>query len=261
MILNSNTGSLMKNIFLFLLFCIFAGCKEKKDINVTQMQGVNIEINDSITKDKEYENYLQPYRNHIESQLTETLAYNVRDMQRTDGELNSSIGNMMADAVMELAGPIFNQRTPNKIDFVLLNYGGIRATMEKGEVTRKTAFEIMPFENEIVVLELSPKKIQEMLEYLRTEELAHPVSGIQIQLESNNQVKQVEIQGTALDTTKNYFVATSDYLRNGGDRMYFFEDPVSETPLDYKVRNVFIDYFIQKDTIDYTPDNRFIKLK
>tara|TARA_R110000850_G_scaffold277086_1_gene422468 strand:+ start:218114 stop:218869 length:756 start_codon:yes stop_codon:yes gene_type:complete len=249
----------MKNIFLLLLLSIVAGCTEEKELTVTQIEGVNIEINDSIKGVVEYENFLKPYRNHIASQLNETLAYNVRHMNRTDGALNSSIGNMMADAVIELSGPIFKQRTQNEIDFVLLNYGGIRATMEKGDVTRKTAFEIMPFENEIVILELSPKRIQEMLDYLRFELLAHPVSGIEINLNKDYEISEVKIQGTALDSTKNYFVATSDYLRNGGDRMYFFEDPVSETPLDYKVRNVLIDYFIKKDTIDSTPDKRFIK--
>lgn len=241
----------------FLLFFLVS-CKQN-EYTLTQVEGRQIEINDSISASAKVDSVLSPFRENVESQLSESLAYNVRDMKRTDGTLNSSIGNMMADAVMELANPIFNTQTGNNIDFVLLNFGGIRAAMAQGDVSQRTAFEIMPFENEVVVVELSPYRVLELLHYLRFEMLAHPISGIEIQLDTNNNIKSVKIKGNPLDSSKTYFVATSDYLKNGGDRMYFFEDAISETSLDYKLRNLFIDYFIKKDTIDFLPDNRFIR--
>lgn len=249
----------MKALFsaFFILFFLVS-CKQN-EYTLTQVEGRQIEINDSITASAKVDSVLSPFRNHVESQLSESLAYSARDMKRTDGALNSSIGNMMADAVMELVNPIFNAQTGKNIDFVLLNYGGIRATMAQGDVSRRTAFEIMPFENEIVVVELSPEKITELLDYLKTERIAHPVSGIEIKLNNNDEISEVKIQGNPLDTSKTYFIATSDYLKNGGDRMYFFEDAVNTTTLDYKLRNLFIDYFIKKDTIDFLPDNRFIR--
>lgn len=249
----------MKNVFLLILIIsVVISCK-KTAYSPTQIESKQIEINDTIETHETFENFIKPYREHIEGQLTEVLAYNKRDMKRTDGSLNSSIGNMMADATMLLANPIFKQRTQNTIDLVLLNFGGIRATMATGDITRKTAYEIMPFENEVVVLELAPKSIQEMLDYLAKENTAHPISGMEIQLNRNNEITSVLIQGALLDTTKTYFVATSDYLKNGGDRMYFFEDAISDTSLDYKLRNLLIDFFIQNDTIDFSPDNRFLK--
>ncbi|WP_339610506.1 5'-nucleotidase [uncultured Planktosalinus sp.] len=249
----------MKKLFNYLFLLILISSCKQNEYSLTNFEGHQIEVSESVASKKTYDSVLKPYRNHVEEQLSENLAYNVREMKRTDGPLNSSIGNMMADAVMELANPVFKARTQKNIDFVLLNFGGIRAPMGQGEVSRRTAFEIMPFENEVVVLELSPKKIQEMLEYLATESLAHPVSGIEIHLKSNNEVSAVKIQAKPLDTSKNYFVATSDYLKNGGDRMYFFENAINEIALDYKMRNLFIDYFIKTDTINYLPDNRFIK--
>jgi len=245
-------------LFIFITITVFVGCK-KTDFSLTQIEGKQIEITDSIKANEVFEDYLKPYREHIENQLSDVLSFSKRDMKRTDGALNSSIGNMMADATLKLANPIFKERTQNNIDMVLLNFGGIRATLSQGEITRKTAFEIMPFENEVVVLELSPKSIQDMLNYLVTENKAHPLSGIEIQLNENNEISEVRIQGKPLDTTKNYFVATNDYLKNGGDRMYFLGNAVSETPLDYKLRNLLIDYFIQQDTIDFKPDERFVK--
>lgn len=249
----------MKNIFLFILISSFLFSCKKTNNSLTHIEAKQIEINDSIKTNESFESTLKPYREHIEGQLSEILAFNKRNMNRTDGALNSSIGNMMADAVLELANPVFNQRTENSIDMVLLNYGGIRSAMAQGGITRKTAFEVMPFENEVVVLKLSPQKIQEMLDYLRFELIAHPISGIEISLTKDHELAEVKIQGAPLDTTKSYYVATNDYLKNGGDRMYFFQEALSETPLDYKLRNLFIDYFIKKDTIDFLPDNRFIK--
>jgi len=246
---------LFKTIFLLI---VLAACKQN-EYSLAQIEGQQIEINDSIVNNVVFDSVLKPYREHVEDQLSEVLAYNVRAMNRTDGPLNSSIGNMMADAVMELANPVFNSQTGKDIDFVLLNFGGIRATMGQGAVSRRTAFEIMPFENEVVVLELMPKRIKEMLEYLKTENIAHPISGIKFHLDKNNEILELKIKGNPLDTTKTYFVATSDYLKNGGDRMYFFEDAISETTLDYKLRNLFIDYFIKKDTIDFMSDERFVK--
>lgn len=243
---------------IIVLLFVLVSCKQN-EYTLTKIEGQQIEINESISGDVVFDSLLNPFREHVENQLSEVLAYNVRDMNRTDGPLNSSIGNMMADAVMELANPVFQTQTGKKIDFVLLNFGGIRATMGQGIVNRRTAFEIMPFENEVVVLELSPEKIQELLTYLKTELIAHPVSGIEIRLDKDNEISKLKIQGNPLDPNKSYFVATSDYLKNGGDRMYFFEDAFSETLLNYKLRNLFIDYFIIKDTIDYKPDERFIK--
>ena len=103
-----------------------------------------------------------PSREHIEEVLDAQLTYNPTNLSKNDGKLNSSIGNLMADITYEQSNPIFNKRTGNNIDFVLLNHGGIRAAMSKGKVSRRTAYEIMPFKNETYVLELSAKKVKKI---------------------------------------------------------------------------------------------------
>jgi 2',3'-cyclic-nucleotide 2'-phosphodiesterase (5'-nucleotidase family) len=50
-----------------------------------------------------------------------------------------------------MGNTVFNQRE-KKIDICLLNQGGIRSTLPKGNVTSRTAFKIMPFENSLVVV-------------------------------------------------------------------------------------------------------------
>ena len=68
----------------------------------------------------------------------------------------------------------------------------------------------------------------------------------------------VKINGKKIDENKIYSVATSDYLLNGGDKMTFFSKSKKNTTLDYKIRNVLIDYFKEVDTVNFKIDNRFI---
>ncbi len=258
MLVSKSYRNIKKYTIFVFLFSLLISCK-KTEYSLVKIEGKQIAISDSIDADENIEAFIAPYKESVNKNLTEVLAYNTKDMIRTDGELNSSIGNMMAEIVMVEANPIFNKRTQKNIDFVLLNYGGIRAPMPKGDVTQRSAYNIMPFENEIVVLELSSASVLKMLDYLSVAKTAHPVAGVAIEFNSNYELIDFTIQGKPLDTTRTYFVATSDYLREGGDNMLFFQEAISETPIDYKIRNAIIDYFIKTDTIDFNVDNRFIR--
>ncbi|HJY12653.1 MAG TPA: hypothetical protein VJ304_07680, partial [Flavobacterium sp.] len=55
---------------------------------------------------------------------------------------------------------------------------------------------------------------------------------------------------------KTYYVVTNDYLANGGDNMNFFLKATDKFDLNYKIRNVLIDYFKEVDTIPVKTDVR-----
>ena len=93
--------------------------------------------------------------------MNTVLSYTPHNLVRTDGELESSLGNLLADLCYEKGNPIFNSRTGKNIDFALFNYGGIRAGITQGNITTQNAFNLMPFENSLVVLELTSEKIEE----------------------------------------------------------------------------------------------------
>jgi len=251
------------NLRSIIALSVLAGtlsCNSAK-FQTSSIEGKRLPINTEITADTSIENYIKPYANHIEKVLDSVLAYNPSNLVKSDGDLNTPIGNMMADLVMEQANPVFNSRTGNNIDMVLLNFGGIRSSIAKGNITTRTAYSAMPFENEIVIAELSPEKMKELLHYLEVAKTAHPVSGVQIRVDKDFKVIDAKIQDKPLDANKNYFVATSDYLQQGGDNMNFFKDPVNLYRTDYKIRNAIIDYFIKVDTIKTVKDNRYIQIK
>ena len=242
------------------IFLILAFLSCKKSHHLVRIDGERLEINDSLEHDKAIDSFVAPFRNHVNKNLDSVISYSADLYSKTDGELNTAIGNMMADLVLEQANPIYKARTAKSIDMVLLNHGGIRSILAKGPITTRTAYEIMPFENSIVVVEMRKPAIDSMLRYLLRANRAHPVSGIQLWLDGSGQIFKAEINGAAIDSTRTYSVATNDYLYYGGDRMNFFKQGDSMHVLNYKIRSAMIDYFQKYDTISPVRDDRFIRV-
>lgn len=243
-----------KVLFSFCLLFLFS-CKEEKK-SLVKITAKSIKVDSTLTSDENIENVIAPFRDKMQASINTVITYTKKDLVRTDGELESSLGNLMADLSFERANPIFTEKTNKNIDFAMFNYGGIRAGIPAGEVTNKHAFELMPFENSLVVVELTPEKIEELVAYLIKNNKAHPLSK-QIKLNVKNEDYSLSINGVSFDKGRNYFVLTSDYLQSGGDKMDFFKNPVNLYKLDYKVRDAIIDYFKSKDTLESNLDGRF----
>jgi len=241
------------------LFLMIISCStDKKQLVKTQTSV--LPISDTYQSDSLIENFILPYRTSVQKEMSKVISYTPIDLNPFDGQLESSLGNLLADLCFEQANPVFNKRTEKNIDFVLFNRGGIRAPIGKGAITNEHAFKLMPFENILVVVELTGAKILEMVEYLNKSDRAHPLSKqVKLHLENGN-TALFTINGKAFDRSKNYFVLTSDYLQKGGDKMNFFANPVSLHELDYKFRAAIIDYFVKTDTVKTQLDERFKRL-
>lgn len=250
----------MKKVF-FLIFLSLTSCKFSSNYTPERIEGKQLEIAPNIPADDSIAEFIRPYKENIDKEMNMILAYTPVELQKTDGDLNTAIGNMMADALMELGNPVFKKRTGETIDIVLLNFGGIRSAISKGNITTRTAFQVMPFENELVVAHMKGTHVREMINYLVDAGNAHPVAGIQLEIGKDNVIRKALIQGQPLDDDQIYFVATNDYLLQGGDNMVFFSNAQEVTPLDYKIRNILIDYFKQYDTIAPVRDQRFIRVE
>ena len=220
--------------------------------------GKRLTIDNNLKSDKEIDSVIRPYKTRIEASMNEVLSYSDNEYKKTDGALNTAIGNLIADAVFKQSAPIFKKRYNLDVDLVLLNHGGIRAPLPKGPIFTKTAFNIMPFENKVVVAQMKGKVVMELVNYLIKAKRAHPISGMTLHITKKGKLKKLEIQGKTIDLNKIYNVATSDYLYNGGDRMEFFKKSKTVFDLDYKIRAILIDYFTAQDTLNPKRDQRFI---
>ena len=247
----------IKHFVVFVTIVLVFSCQDPS-YKLAEIHGKQLPIAESINSVDSIEKVISPYRDRLNQVLDEPLAYAPSTISKNDGRYNSTAGNLLADIVYEQANPIFKNRRNKEIDFVVLNHGGIRSIISKGNVTSRTAYEVMPFENKIVVLELKGKAVRDLVSHLVRSRRPNPISGLQIILEKDDQLSSVNIQGQPFDEKRTYYVATSDYLANGGDDMGFFKQGENRTETDYLVRNAMIDYFKKKDTLRPKIDDRFI---
>ena len=249
---NYNVG--IKYFVLFLTFISIVSCSPKK-LYVSRIEGKEIGITDKNKEVPAIENFIKPYRDHIDQDLSTVLAIAPETLDKT-GEWQTTIGNLFSDVVMLKGNPVFMTRENKTMDLVLLNAGGVRSIIPKGDVTARTAFEIMPFENSLVVIALKGDQIMEMVNYIISEKKPHPLSGMTFTIGKDSQAKNILIQGKPLELDKTYLVGTNDYLANGGDNMNFFKKGTAKYDLDYKLRNILIDYFKDVDTVPKIVDVR-----
>ena len=241
-----------------LLFCLSAmlfSCKEKTFVT-TKVTAKTISVDSNITSANNITKTIAPYKEKMIAEINTVISYTPKNLTRTDGKLESTLGNLLADLTHKRANPIFKKLTNKDIDFSMFNFGGIRAGIPAGNVTNKNAFELMPFENMLVVVELSGQKVEELIAYLIKSNTAHPISK-NIKLTTTKNGYQLYINHQKFDTKKTYFVLTSDYLQSGGDNMTFFKNPIQRISLEYKMRAAIVDHFKSVDTLKSNLDQRF----
>lgn len=168
-----------------------------------------------------------PYQKELEAEMNEVIAYAERSFER--GRPGGSLNNWAADALLEsqignarLSGPTFS----------LLNVGGLRNTINEGDVTLGDIFKVMPFDNEIVWVEMPVESLSDIAEYL-TASGGEPIAGAKL---ING---KLEVDGVNAET-KTVWILTSDYLMNGGDRMDFFQQKISVSHANELLRDAFI---------------------
>jgi 2',3'-cyclic-nucleotide 2'-phosphodiesterase (5'-nucleotidase family) len=243
-------------LFVIFLTLFFIFSCSPKNYNLTKIEGKQIPVTEKGAQTPEIENFIKPYRDHINKDLDSVLAYCPETLDKSTGKWQTTIGCLLADVCVQRGNLVFKSRENKTIDMCLLNHGGIRAILPKGNVTSRTAFEIMPFENNLVVIALKGEQIQDIAAYIIKEKKPQPLSGMTFTITKEKTAKNILIQGKPLDINKVYYVATNDYLANGGDSMSFFAKGVQKFDLNYKLRNVLIDYFKEVDTIPAPKDIR-----
>jgi len=243
------------NRFFQILFIVTAlaliGCYSNYNYNNVDYSRIDIigPENSSVNS------IINIYRDSIDSKLDNVIGFSKGLYTKDDYskiKFNSSLGNLIADIIFKQADSVFYKSFGNNIDFVLQNHGGIRSSLLEGEIKLTDAYKILPFENEIVVLEITKEIFDEMVLFLSNEKFPHPISGFNI-------INNKATIDTDRSSNDKFFLATNDYLLSGGDNMFFLEKNLNVYHLGYPLRDAFIDYIINEEEIESKVDNRFIK--
>lgn len=206
-----------------------------------------LHVNASVTADSSLYTTIEPYQKSMSAKMDKVIGYAEQSLVKAQPE--GALGNFITDLTLYTAFQFGFMDLPEGETFCLLNHGGLRAPISEGEITVGNIYEVMPFDNEIVVVQLSGQKVFELANYV-VQYGGHPMSGIEIVAEKKNDIYEIEvfIHDQLLDLEKEYYVVTSDYLANGGDHMNFFKEPIALTRSGVLLRDAIIAYIEKLDS-------------
>ncbi|HHC7102151.1 TPA: bifunctional UDP-sugar hydrolase/5'-nucleotidase UshA [Vibrio parahaemolyticus] len=184
----------------------------KKKINVDG-QSQRVFVQDEITQDKAMLDFLRPFQEKGQSQLNVKIAESNgklegdRDVVRFQ---QTNLGRLIATAHMERA----------KADFAVMNSGGVRDSIEAGEITYKDVLTVQPFGNMVSYVDMSGQEVLDYLNIVATKPVDSGAyaqfAGISMRIE-NDKVTNVFIGNKQLRLDGRYRFTVPSYNASGGD--------------------------------------------
>lgn len=225
--------SVHSGLAAFLLSsCFFISCSSHYQL--VQSKRAEYPINTTTPVDSSVIKKYLPYKLKMDSQMNQVIG--VTDIALTKKYVGgeSLLGNFFADAAMQQAVLI-----DPKIDFALPSTnGGLRNDLPLGPLTLSNIFELMPFENELLVMELKGAEVKTLADLIAASG-GQPVAGITFDIKGKA-AENIKINNQAFDSSRNYRVLTSDYIAGGGDGVEIFKKAVGRKVLGLKVRDALI---------------------
>jgi 2',3'-cyclic-nucleotide 2'-phosphodiesterase (5'-nucleotidase family) len=238
---------------LLLMFCV--ACNTPYQIEKTDKSEYVLSDTTNNTIDSSIYKFIVPYREKVNGAMSEVLGESEVALEK--GVPESRLGNFVSDACMREALKIFYPSDGHQPDFAFFNNGGLRRALPKGPVTRGDVFELMPFENELVVITVNGELVKKIFNFIASKD-GGPVAGARFQIR-DHKAENIYIQAQPLDTTKTYKALTSDYLANGGDSFDFLPGLPREN-VNLKVRDAILQYIVTANKagmkININPDGR-----
>lgn len=217
--------------FLFSVSC-------KTSLVTTSIETQNLSVSESINPlDSQLVQIYLPYKKLLEKDMNRIISFSEIEMVKNRPE--SELTNFLADLLLNVS---IKETIKNKLDIhpqvSYFNYGGIRTSLPKGEIIVGKIFELMPFENELVFVQISGIKLQQFFDMI-AEKGGDSVGGARFVI-SNRKAVNVLVDGKKLLPESKYWIATNDYIANGGDGMEVFINPFQLVNSGEKIRDIII---------------------
>lgn len=227
----------MRRLFLtFYVILILFSCN--KHLVVHEVNTRNISIDSNVgPPDSMVESMVKPYRDSIEQDMSTLVA--VSSAPLVKGKPESKLTNLVSDILLNSAvSYCLKQNLEVQPDAAYVNYGGLRASLPQGEITVERIFELMPFENEIVLIKISGASVILMAEKIAGRG-GEGVAGMKLGIR-NGKVSSLIVADKTIDPKAFYWLVTNDYIANGGDQMSMFDNPEERINTGLKIRDVLI---------------------
>ncbi|WP_430810144.1 MULTISPECIES: 5'-nucleotidase C-terminal domain-containing protein [unclassified Carboxylicivirga] len=216
-----------------LLVSVLAAC----NTNSYKLRDTNAHyllIDSSVGYSPSVENYIQPYRDSLQMAMQKVIGYAEQELY--GGLPEGLLTNFVTDLVLEECNVVADDHL---IDVSVINIKGLRVPISKGDIRVENIYQLMPFENEVVLLTLSRQQMVELFDFIAGcggEGMAGASFGIK-----DKKAMNIRVAGRPLED-RNYRVATSDYLADGGDHFEVFTKALAREGSGLKIRDLIIDH-------------------
>lgn len=218
--------------FNFLWQC--AGSKSTKTpYDTGKFESHNILIDSTLVDDPELESLISPYRAELKEKMDVVIGY--AGMALDKGNAEAPLYNFVADLMLKRA----NREFEKKVHVAVTNAGGLRTGIPEGPITIRNIYEVMPFDNELVVLKMIGTQLITLAEEIG-EEHGEPISGMRLEF-LDNKLFKITVQNSPVDPEKIYYVVTTDYLSTPGRRSLKILSQADRSFLGITLRDAIID--------------------
>ena len=225
--------TLRNALVLILVAALWVSCHPRYRQQSMQYGGYNIS---KVVPDSMVSGFLEPYARKVGETMNDVIAELGDPLQKKlpDGTL----GNFLADSYLAMARVKFD----SSAQMAFLNNGGIRLnSIQAGPLRRGTIYEVMPFDNLMVILKIKGDRLLDYLHHVASEG-GGGIAGVQMTIR-DKKATGVLIGGAPLDLAAIYTMVNSDYTVNGGGYSGFKSLPARQT--GYLLRDATIDYCLR----------------
>ena len=222
-------------------------------------------IDSSIPDDPAVEKMLQPYAGKVRA-LNEVIGKLKGDLKKS-GIGAGSMGNFVVDALRDRA----QVKTGKPVLLAITNSGGLRkSTIAEGDLTNGDIFELLPFENALVTVDLTGDQLRRFLDVIMRNRDAQSGARITFKLndKKENEIVTVKLGSPGsevdIDPKATYTIATIDYLVKRGGEYNVLQEGQNMQPLNITMRDAVLEY-VRSETAAGRPivsklDGRFDSL-
>lgn len=175
-----------------------------------------IPVGSTIAEDEAIQKVITPLAAEIKATFDQPLVQSPKGIFRGRRGEENLLGYWVSDVMRRAAQEVLG----SPVRFAITNAGGLRSNLRPGQLKVADIFELMPFENELVVVELTGAELIQVVKEGIVRRGGEPCSGVKALLVGTPEAPTYTLtwdDGSPIDPKATVKVATSDYLYGGGD--------------------------------------------
>ncbi|MFB6357356.1 MAG: bifunctional UDP-sugar hydrolase/5'-nucleotidase [bacterium] len=207
---------------------------------------------DRYPPDKDVKQTLQPYVDRVNEKLGDVIGKTTARIEKSSTK-SSPLGNLITDAMREKSGAQLAFQNPY----------GIRAELPKGPIQLRKLYEVLPFGNELVKMELTGKQLRKLFEQSASlEKGLLQFSGGTVKMDTSatvgNRVQSIRVQNNPLNKDETYTIVTNSFLAGGGDKFTVFKHGANKRTMSgVTIRKALAEWFRNNSSVEPPVERRY----